>query len=156
MLCSKCPRTIWAISLGFCGNRPESSADKMYRACEQQDQNLKRLGTFYIFHKTKEPWTRAKMSEIITSHDVSIFGITCCGVGQPTSHRFKVREGFLIRWQTLAAREWAFLNINSLSNIAIQHYRSSQNYYRQSCYSWDFISPKIPLPLPSWNSDEFI
>ena len=35
-------------------------------------------------------------------------------------------------------------------------YRSSQNYYRQSCYSWDFTSPKLPLPLPSWNSDKFI
>ena len=34
-------------------------------------------------------------------------------------------------------------------------YRSSQNYYRQSCYSWEFIFPKLPLPLPSWNSDEF-
>ena len=33
--------------------------------------------------------------------------------------------------------------------------RSSQNYYRQSCYSWEFIFPKLPLPLPSWNSDEF-
>ena len=33
-------------------------------------------------------------------------------------------------------------------------YRSSQNYYRQSCYSWEFIFPKVPLPLPSWNSDE--
>ena len=36
------------------------------------------------------------------------------------------------------------------------HNRSSQNYYRQSCYSWEFISRKLPLPLPSWNSDEFI
>ena len=34
------------------------------------------------------------------------------------------------------------------------HYRSSQNDYRQSCYSWEFISRKLPLPLPSWNSDE--
>ena len=34
-------------------------------------------------------------------------------------------------------------------------YRSSQNYYRQSSYSWEFIFPKLPLPLPSWNSDEF-
>ena len=34
-------------------------------------------------------------------------------------------------------------------------YRSSQNYYRQSCYSWECIFPKLPLPLPSWNSDEF-
>ena len=33
-------------------------------------------------------------------------------------------------------------------------YRSSQNYYRQSCYSWKFISRKLPLPLPSWTSDE--
>ena len=23
-------------------------------------------------------------------------------------------------------------------------------------YSWQFISPKLPLPLPSWNSDKFI
>ena len=29
-----------------------------------------------------------------------------------------------------------------------------KNYYRQSCYSWEFISRKLPLPLPSWNSDE--
>ena len=35
-------------------------------------------------------------------------------------------------------------------------YCSSQNYYRQSCYSWEFISPKLPFPLPSWNSDESI
>ena len=35
-----------------------------------------------------------------------------------------------------------------------QKYRSSQNNYRQSCYSWEFISRKLPLPLPSWNSDE--
>ena len=34
-------------------------------------------------------------------------------------------------------------------------YRSSQNYYRQSSYSWEFIFQKLPLPLPSWNSDEF-
>ena len=32
--------------------------------------------------------------------------------------------------------------------------RSSQNYYRQPYYSWEFISRKVPLPLPSWNSDE--
>ena len=36
------------------------------------------------------------------------------------------------------------------------HYRSSQNYYRLSCYSWEFISPKLPLPLPSWSSDDLI
>ena len=33
-------------------------------------------------------------------------------------------------------------------------YRSSQKSYRQSCYSWEFISRTLPLPLPSWNSDE--
>ena len=37
----------------------------------------------------------------------------------------------------------------------VRKYRSSQNYYRQSCYSREFIFPKLPLPLPSWNSDEF-
>ena len=26
----------------------------------------------------------------------------------------------------------------------------------RSCYSWEFISPKLPLPLPSWNSDGLI
>ena len=40
MLCSFCPPTIWAISPGFCRNHPESSADKMYRACERKDQIL--------------------------------------------------------------------------------------------------------------------
>ena len=29
MLCSSCPPTIWATSLGLCRNRPESSADKI-------------------------------------------------------------------------------------------------------------------------------
>ena len=33
-------------------------------------------------------------------------------------------------------------------------YFQGQNYYRQSCYSWEFISRKLPLPLPSWNLDE--
>ena len=35
-----------------------------------------------------------------------------------------------------------------------EEYRSSQNYYWQSCYSWEFVSRKLPLLLPSWNSDE--
>ena len=48
MLCSFCPPTIWATSLGFCRNRPESSADKMYRACEKKDQTLKRIRTLHF------------------------------------------------------------------------------------------------------------
>ena len=36
--------------------------------------------------------------------------------------------------------------------IWFPNYRSSQNYHWQSCYYWEFISRK--LPLPSWNSDE--
>ena len=39
---------------------------------------------------------------------------------------------------------------------SLAEYRSSQNYYRQSCHSGAYISPKLPLPLPSWNSDELI
>ena len=38
-----CFRTIRATSLGFCRNCPEVLADKMYRACKQKDQSLKRL-----------------------------------------------------------------------------------------------------------------
>ena len=37
--------TIWVISLGFCRNRPEWSADKIYRACELKDQSLKKIRT---------------------------------------------------------------------------------------------------------------
>ena len=48
MLCTFCPPTIWATSLGFCRNRPESSADKMYRACETKIRPSKRL-ELYIF-----------------------------------------------------------------------------------------------------------
>ena len=45
MLCSFCPRTIWATSLGFCRNRPESSADNVQgmwvkRSDPQKDQNF--------------------------------------------------------------------------------------------------------------------
>ena len=28
-------------------------------------------------------------------------------------------------------------------------------FVSKSFCSWEFISPKLPLPLPSWNSDEF-
>ena len=42
MLCAFFLRTIWRTSVGFFGNRPESSPDKMYRACEQKDQILKK------------------------------------------------------------------------------------------------------------------
>ena len=47
------------------------------------------------------------------------------------------------------------LTMHASSVQGLRTYRSSQNYYRQSCYSWEFIFPKLPLPLPSWNSDEF-
>ena len=28
-------------------------------------------------------------------------------------------------------------------------------FFLPCCYSWEFVFPKLPLPLPSWNSDEF-
>ena len=41
-----CPfPTVCATSLGFFRNRPESSADKMYRACEKKDRILKTIRT---------------------------------------------------------------------------------------------------------------
>ena len=48
MLCTFCPLTIWVTSLGFCRNRPESSADKVHRACESKIRPSKRL-ELYIF-----------------------------------------------------------------------------------------------------------
>ena len=48
MLCTFCAPTIWATSRGFCRNRPESSADKMYRACETKDQTLKKIRTLHF------------------------------------------------------------------------------------------------------------
>ena len=33
-----CPLSIWAKPLVFCRNRPESSADNMYRACKNQER----------------------------------------------------------------------------------------------------------------------
>ena len=48
MLCAFCPRTIWATFVGFCRNRPESSPDKVYRACEQKYQILKRIRTSHL------------------------------------------------------------------------------------------------------------
>ena len=47
MLCAFCPRTISATSLGFCRNRPESSADNMHRARERKDQTLEKTGTLH-------------------------------------------------------------------------------------------------------------
>ena len=35
-------------SLEFCRKRPESSADKVYRACESKDQTLKKIRTFFF------------------------------------------------------------------------------------------------------------
>ena len=52
-------------------------------------------------------------------------------------------------------KEAVFELISLESHTDDMTYRSSQNYYRHSCYSWEFIFPKLPLPLPSWNSDEF-
>ena len=49
MLCTFFPPTLCATSLGFWRNRPESSADKMYRACETKDRPSKRL-ELYILH----------------------------------------------------------------------------------------------------------
>ena len=48
MFCTFCPQTIWATSLGFCRNRPELSADKMYRAYESKDRILKKIRTLYF------------------------------------------------------------------------------------------------------------
>ena len=48
MLYAFCPRTIRATSVGFCRNRPESSPDKMYRACEQKDQIFKKIRTLHL------------------------------------------------------------------------------------------------------------
>ena len=48
MLCSFCPRTIWATSVGFFRNHPESSVDTMYRVCEFKDQTLKKIRTLHF------------------------------------------------------------------------------------------------------------
>ena len=53
MLCTFCPPTIWATSLGFCRNRPESSADNVYRACETKDQTLKKIRTSHFPDRPK-------------------------------------------------------------------------------------------------------
>ena len=58
MFCAFCPQTIWATSVGFCRNRPESSPDKMYRACEPKDQILKKIRTL------QSPWIVAQEFEL--------------------------------------------------------------------------------------------
>ena len=41
-------------SLGFCRNRPESSADKMYRACKSKDQTFKKIRTLHFPEELQE------------------------------------------------------------------------------------------------------
>ena len=41
---------------------------------------------------------------------------------------------------------WWFSSLILLWNLG-QKYRSSQNYYRQSCYSWEFIFPQITVTV---------
>ena len=64
----------------------------------------------------------------------------------------KISPKFHAKFHATFGREKREKNFTS---ALLQGSCSSQNYYRQSCYYWEFISPKLPLPLPSWNSDEF-
>ena len=43
MLCTFCPPAIWTTSLGLCGNRPESSADKCTEHASKKIRPSKRL-----------------------------------------------------------------------------------------------------------------
>ena len=46
MLCSFCPRTIWATSLGFCRTRPESSAHKSAQSMQVKRSDPQKIFTF--------------------------------------------------------------------------------------------------------------
>ena len=48
MLCTFCPPTIWAISLGFCGSLPESSADNTHIMGIKKIRPSKRLELYIL------------------------------------------------------------------------------------------------------------
>ena len=49
MLCIVCPPTILSDLRRIIEKSPKSSADKIHRACEQKDQNLKKIRTLHFF-----------------------------------------------------------------------------------------------------------
>ena len=75
-------RRFWATSLGFCRNRPESSADKMYRACETKDQTLKKIRTLYCpdpfsGHPSSSPFSRHFFTLFSPSKSALFYRVNC-------------------------------------------------------------------------------